>query len=413
MTETTTYLLIGGGVTSASAAQAIRKRDADGRVIIVGSEPHPPYDRPPLSKACLKSDGWTLVDAYTKKPEFYAEARIERLTGVRATGLDRAERVVTLENGDTIQYEKLLLATGAVPRRLEAPGGDLQGVLYLRTAENALAIRAALQQGDRAVLVGGGYIGLEVASACVHRGLDTTIIERDEFPWASFASPALGGFLRTAFEARGVRFVRDEVASFTGDGRLRAAQTKGGTTLDADFCVVGVGAALNVQLAMDAGLEADRQGVTVDATLRTADPHIWAAGDIANFEDTVMGKRWHVEHFQNAKWQGPLAGGNMVGACGEAGEQKPFERVPYFFSEILDLHMCLRGEPNAGTKSKVLGDLDGGEFVELYYDDANHLRMGVIVSRNEDKANAGADALQTPVREKADVNGLEAGMFGL
>jgi 3-phenylpropionate/trans-cinnamate dioxygenase ferredoxin reductase subunit len=247
---------------------------------------------------------------------------------------------------------------------------------------------------------------MEVASSCVARGVEATIIERDEHPWPAFASPALGNFIREYYEARGVKFATgEEVSAFVGDGSLTAVHTKGGQAVEADFAVVGVGAVLNTQLAVDAGLEADAQGVRVNSHLQTSDPNIWAAGDIACFEDVALGKQWHVEHFMNAKWQGTTAGTNM------AGEATQFARVPFFFSDILDLHMCLRGDPGAGEETEVLGDLKGGEFVELYHDDSDRLRMGVVVSRDDDWANSVANALNSLVREGADVKTLDARTF--
>jgi 3-phenylpropionate/trans-cinnamate dioxygenase ferredoxin reductase subunit len=409
MEESTRYLLIGGGLASVWAAQNIRERDADGRILLVGRENHPPYDKPPLSKQYLLNDDYTAEDAYSKFDNFYPDNRIQLHTGVAATRIDRAARTVALDNGGTIRYEKLLLATGADPRRLDVPGKELHGIFYLRTVEDAEAIRTAMQHSRRAVLVGAGYLNMEAAAACAQRGLDTTVLEPASYPWSRFASPALGGFMRESYEARGVKFMfGEEVTAFEGNGSVSAVVTKSGARVAADFVVVAVGAALRTQLAQDAGLEiGDRGGVLVNEYLQTSDPNIWAAGDIACFQDVALGRRWHAEHHLNAKWQGRAAGKIM------AGERTPYDQVPYFFSDFLDLHMIQRGDPNATHDTTVLGDLKGGEFVELYPDAAGALRMGIAISHEEKTLDPFSDKLEELIRAKANVKDLTAATFGL
>ncbi|MCZ7568101.1 MAG: FAD-dependent oxidoreductase [Ardenticatenaceae bacterium] len=409
MREASDYVLIGGGLASAAAAQAIRTRDPERSIVIVGEEIHPPYERPPLSSDYLLSDEWTSEKAFLKPDGFYADKRIELRTGVKATAIDRVARTVMLNTGDRVRYEKLLLATGARARRLNGQGRDLAGVFVLRTLSDAEALRRAILQSKRAVMVGAGYIGMEVASACAQRGIETTVVDRNNRPWSGFASPALGGFLREYYEARGVRFLLgDEVATFVGDGQLAAVTTKSGEKIEADLAVVGIGAILNTELAREAGLEVDeRHGVKVNAFLQTADPHIWAAGDIAFFEDLALDRQWHVEHFMNAEWQGDAAGAIM------AGERKPYNKVAYFFSDLFDIHMCLRGAPSAGTQTVVLGDLPGAEFVELSHDHAGRLQMGVAITRDPSRLDPLADILEGLIRERANVQALSAAAFDL
>ncbi len=410
MEESTRYLLVGGGVASVWAAQNIRERDNEGRIILVGGEKHPPYDRPPLSKQYLTRDDYTAEDAYSKFDNFYPDNRIQLHTGVKATAIHRADRVVTLENGSTIRYEKLLLATGSSPRRLEVPGSDLQGVYYLRTVEDAEAIRIALQHSRRAAIVGAGYIGVETAAACIERGVAATVIEPEGHPWSHFASPTLGGFLRGYLEARGVAFHFGQiVASLEGkNGHFHALTTSGGERVEADFAVIGVGITLNTQLAADAGLALDSAGaVIVNEFLQTSDPHIWAAGDIAAFQDIVLGRRWHAEHHLNAKWQGRAVGAIM------AGEEKPYDQVAYFFSDFLDLHMILRGDPAAQAQTKLLGDLAGAEFVELYADESGRIRKGIAISHEEPKLDAVSDRLEELIRAGATLESAGAESVGL
>lgn len=410
MEEFTRYLLVGGGVASVWAAQNIRERDNEGRIILVGGEKHPPYDRPPLSKQYLTRDDYTAEDAYSKFDNFYPDNRIQLHTGMKATAIHRADRVVTLENGSTIRYEKLLLATGSSPRRLEVPGSDLQGVYYLRTVEDAEAIRIALQHSRRAIIVGAGYIGVETAAACIERGVAATVIEPEGYPWSHFASPTLGGFLRSYLEARGVVFrFGQSVASLEGEnGHFHALTTSGGERIEADFAVIGVGITLNTQLAADAGLMLDSAGaVIVNEFLQTSDPHIWAAGDIAAFQDIVIGRRWHAEHHLNAKWQGRAVGAIM------AGEEKPYDQVAYFFSDFLDLHMILRGDPAAQAQTSLLGDLEGAEFVELYADESGRIRKGIAISREEPKLDAVSDRLEELIRTGATLESAGAESVGL
>jgi 3-phenylpropionate/trans-cinnamate dioxygenase ferredoxin reductase subunit len=321
-------------VTTAAAAQSIREHDKESPIVIVCGEPHPPYDRPPLSKQFLLDDGWKTDDPYSKADDFYPENRIEVRTGVRVTAIDRASQTATLDNGETFGYEKLLLATGSTPRRPDLPGMDLGNVFLLRTIEDAEAIRGALRAARHGVCVGAGYIGMEVASAATQRAVRMSVVEPERRVWPRFASPRVGDFLQRTFEERGVTFfLGEQVTEIRGEnGVVTGVQTGAGRTIPAEFVVVGVGVTLNTQLARAAGLEVDeKDGVVVDAFLRTSDPAIHAAGDIACFQDLALDKRWHAEHHLNAKWQGQAVGRIL------AGGQEPYDRVPYFFSDVFDL----------------------------------------------------------------------------
>lgn len=410
METSTTYLLIGGGPASVAAAQAIRERDAEGGIVLVGEESHYPYDKPPLSKQYLLKDDFTADDASSKFDNFYPDNRIDLRRGVRAARIDTAARRVTLENGDTVTYEKLLLATGARPRRLDVPGGDLTGIHYLRTVDDAHAIREAIRRGGQAVIVGAGYIGIEVGAACAERGLGVTLIEIASQSWPRFASAEVAGHVRGVFEAQGVSFrFGGEVTGFAGEaGRLTRVITRSGEQIPADLAVVGIGVSLNTDLARGAGLEGDdRQGVLVDRFLQTSDRNIWAAGDIACFEDVVLGRRWHAEHHQNAKWQGQTAGANMAGA------REPFDRIAYFWSDFFDRHMILRGDPEGTDNTTIVGDRDRGEFVELAADAAGALRRGIAFSTDEPKLDPISDTLEALIRAGANVNEVTAATFDL
>ncbi len=409
MEESTKYLLVGGGVASVWAAQNIRERDAEGTIMLVGREHHPPYDKPPLSKQYLLKDEYVDDDAYSKYDDFYPKNQVRLRTGHAVAKIDRSNHAVTLENGDTVRYEKLLLATGATPRTLDIPGADLGGIYYLRTLEDANAIRTAMQHSKRCAIVGAGYIGLETASAAIARGLEVTVVEIATQPWPRLASPALGGFLRSYFESKGVKFLfNDEASGFSGSGTVSSLTTKSGATVAADFVVAGAGVTLNSQLAKDAGLEMGSAGeVKVNEFLQTSDPSIYAAGDIALFHDLVLDQEWHAEHHLNAKYQGRAVGAIM------AGENKPYDQVPYFYSDFLDLHMILRGDSRPRQNTTILGDLNGAEFVELYADDSGALRCGIAISHEESKTDAISDKLEELVRGKAAVNSIIAESLGI
>jgi 3-phenylpropionate/trans-cinnamate dioxygenase ferredoxin reductase subunit len=398
------YVLI-GSFAAVWAAQTIRKADEKGSILIVGDEPHPPYDRPPLSKGLLAKDAVTPDDAYSKFDNFYPDNHIDLGTGKTVTAIDRAAKCIALSDGTSVDYGKLLIATGSRARRLSFPGASRSGVFVLRHIEDTLAIRAAAHFGVHAVVVGTGYLGIEVGASLMSRGVKVTFVSPDPYPWAKFASPALGRFVRHYFEQQGAQFhLEDEVESIEGSGdAAESVHTKHGAVLPASLVVVCVGASLNLDLAIASGLDVDPEnGVMVDEFLQTSDPNIWAAGDIACFHDLLFNKRWHAEHHLNAKWQGQTAGKNMT------GEKEAYIRVPYFFSDFLDLHMVLRGDPQSGRQNLVSGDIDGAEFVELYHDEEGHLTCGVAVSRDEPKLDGISDSLERLIENRFVLFGHEA-----
>ncbi len=406
--QATKYLLIGGGLASLNAAIGIREHDKEGSILIVCGENHPPYDRPPVSKNALIKDEFADDDAYSKFDSFYPDNHIDLLLSARVRTLHPGERRAELENGDRISYERALIATGARPRGCEMPGCDLPGVFFLRTLDDARHLREALREHPDVVVVGAGYLGVEVAAACISRGLNTTIVAPGPHAWPMFASETLGQFVKQRLEAEGVKFqLGHEVIGVAGTAHAEAVATAAGTT-PAECVVVCVGAELNSELASKAGLPiAEDGGIVVDATLRTADPHIWAAGDVANFEDVALGTRWHAEHHLHARWTGRAAGENMAGA------EVPYDKVAYFFSDFLDVHMVLRGDPNIGGGSAFYGSAEHGEFVEVYFDGLGTVRRGVAVSHDEPKLDPISDTFEAMIREGRNVRDVRAAEFGL
>lgn len=401
------YILVGGGPTTVWAAQNIRANDDAGTILLIADEPHPPYDRPPLSKSFLIDDSSKPDDAYTKYDDFYPKNRVELRTATRVTALDRAAQTVTIADGKVYQYGKLLLATGARPKALSVPGADRTGVFLLRHIEDSEAIRQALQASRKLVVVGAGYIGMEAAAAARERGLEVTVVEPKGHPWSRFADAKLGGFLQRYYEGKGVQFLfNEEVTAFesdTAEGIVKTVVTKSGQRLPADCVVVGIGVTLNTELAKEAGLEVDpAEGVLVDEYLQTSDPNIWAAGDIACFTDVAMQKRRHIEHHLNAKWQGQAVGKVM------AGVKEPYDQVPYFFSDEFDIHMILRGDPQASTTTLFSGDVDGAEFIQYGCNEEGVLKCGVAFSHEEKLLDPISDKLEALIRAKVNLKGREA-----
>ena len=410
MSSSTSYLLIGGYAAS-HAARAIRERDAAGQITLVNAEKWAPYERPPLSKALLFDLDYSPAETLTVPAEFYRQHDITLKLGVRATDINREKREVTLDNGEVLSYDKLLLAPGSGAKKPEFEGGDFSNVHVIRTLDDSLKLREALGQAENVAVVGGSYLGLEAASGALKRGATPTIIGSHQGPWSKFASPALQKFVSDEFERAGARFVWNQrVEKVLGDDRASAVQTASGP-IETDLIVAAIGAQLHTGLAEKAGLEVHpKHGILVDKTLRTADPHIWVAGDCAAYPEAFVGTLWHNEHYRNAEWQGTLAGANMASAPDEAQE---FSRAPYFFSDVLDWYMILRGNPAGGQSARVLGDMTAGEFVELYADDEGLVKMAVAISHDKPKTRVIADKLEPLLWSEQKVGEYSAEQLGL
>ncbi|WP_181178393.1 FAD-dependent oxidoreductase [Mesorhizobium sp. B4-1-3] len=347
-------VIIGAGECGGRAALALRDLGYDGPVTLVGDEPHLPYERPPLSKEAMTGEA-PAIKAIASD-ELFAERAIRHIHSVRAVAIDRAAHVVQLSDGSSLPYEKLLLATGSVPRQLPMPG--LGGrCVYLRTFNDALAIRAHLRTGNRVAIIGGGFIGLELAASARKLGAAVSVIEAQPRILMRGVPAEIAEVIHKAHEAEGVAIRTGQgLAAIADDGKEVAITLAGGQTIVADLAVIGIGAVPVTVLAAEAGLAIDN-GIAVDEQLRTADPDVFAAGDCCSFPLAVYGgRRVRLEAWRNAQEQGALAAKNMLGA-GEA-----HAAVPWFWSDQYGLTLQIAGLSDEG-KSTVRRDLDDGAFI--------------------------------------------------
>lgn len=351
------YAIVGGGAATATAAEAIRGRDSEGSLAIFTREWAPPYQRPPLSKEFLQNHA-PLLDALMFPASWYLEKNIELRSGVEVTRVDPGRRRLET-NGGEVGYERLLLATGAEPRVLKIPGIELDGVYTLRSYLDAERLRGVRASARRVVLIGSGFIGMEVAASLRGGGCDVTIVEITAALYSRFGAE-VSAYAKSLFDKHGVETIFNaSVASIEGKERVSGVTLSDGRRIETSAVVVGVGAAPDVALAQAAGLQVD-DGVVVDERLRTSVPEIYAAGDVARFPG-VAGRRIRVEHFDNAYTSGATAGANMSGA------DERYAYVPFFWSDVFELSFEFVGEP--GSESKIVqGSLDSGSFVVEYRD---------------------------------------------
>jgi len=333
MTEQDPFVIIGGGLAGAKAAETLRDEGFDGPVVLLGDESEVPYERPPLSKDYLLGKK-PRESAYVHPAEWYAENSVDLRTGVSVAAIERPTNTVIVEGG-TQHYDKLLLATGAAPRHLDIPGEALDGVRTLRKLPDSDALREEFTRGRRVVIVGSGWIGLETAAAASIAGCHVTVIEPQPTPLYYAIGPELGGVFTALHEANGVEFRFGETAAeFHGDaaGHVGSVLTSSGMVLPADVVIVAIGAGPNDGLARGAGLEMSN-GVVTDSALRTSDPDVYAAGDVACSFLPLLGTHVRVEHWSNALNGGPAAARSML------GQEVEYNNVPYFYTDQYNLGM--------------------------------------------------------------------------
>ena len=390
-------VIVGAGLAGAAAAEELRERGYDGEVTLVGAEPHLPYERPPLSKDVLLGEK-DLDSATVHDAAWYADHDVEVRVSATTTGIDLARRVVATDAGE-LGYDELLLATGSEPRHVPAFDRSGARVAYLRTREDSAALRAALLEKPRVVIVGGGWIGLEVAAAARAAGAPVTLVESQAQPLLAVMGETVAGMFADLHREHDVDLrLGVSVESMEPDRVVLS----GGDAVPADLVVVAIGAAPRVDLAERAGLATDN-GVLVDARLRTSDPHVFAAGDIAHHDHPLLGHRLRVEHWDNALQQGKVAARNMLGA-GEA-----YERAPYFYTDQYDLGMEYVGHATGEQLDHLVvrGDLAGRRAVFLWHDDGR-----VLAGMHVNEWDAG-DPLRTLVGRRVDVTRLEDASVGI
>ena len=368
MPDPRTFVIIGASLAGAKAAEALRESGFAGRIVLVGEETERPYERPPLSKGYLHGkdprDG-----AFVHEAKWYDDHNVELRLGLRATAIDPSDRIVTLADGESLHYDKLLLTTGSRARHISVPGADLEDVRYLRTIGEADLLLERLRAGGHVVIVGAGWIGLETAAAAHEHGANVSVIESDSLPLRRVLGDEVATIFADLHRKNGVTFhFGSGVAEFRAEGgKLKTVVLTDGTELPADLVIVGIGIEPATELATAAGLAVDN-GIVTDAGLRTSDPDIFAAGDVANFRNPLLGKQIRVEHWSNALNGGTAAAKAML------GEDVVYDRVPYFFSDQYDLGMEYAGwvEPG-GYDQVVFRGEPGSEFVAFWVQDARVL----------------------------------------
>jgi len=399
-------VIVGAGLGGASAAASLREQGFSGDVVVLGAEPQRPYELPPLSKGLLLGD--TDEPDWVREEGFWRDNDVDLRSGTHATRIELGARLVDDGQGGRHAYDRLLLATGSQPRQLPVPGADLPGVRMLRTLDDALALRGAMSDAKRMVIIGAGWIGTEAAAAGRRHGVEVTVVDQISAPLLSVLGPEVSRVFQDLHTENGVRWqLGSGVAEVTGgpDG-VRGVRLTDGTELAADLVLVAVGVKPRVELAHQAGLElSDDGGVAVDATLRTAAPDVYAVGDIAAHFHPHYGRRVRVEHWANAKNQGTHVAANLLDA------HEPYERSPYFFSDQYTLGCEYRGLADLDTDELVIrGDLAKREFIAFW------LRDGKVTAAMNVNTWDDGDALKALVEgdmtvtanqlRDADLNGL-------
>jgi 3-phenylpropionate/trans-cinnamate dioxygenase ferredoxin reductase subunit len=386
-----TFVIVGAALAGAKAAETLREEGFDGRVILLGAESERPYERPPLSKEYLRRE--TTDKPYVHDEAFYADNDIDLRTSTEVESIDPGASEVALAGGERVHYDRLLLTTGAEPRRLSVPGSDLDGILYLRSVADSDAIAERIAAGGKLVTIGAGWIGAEVAASARTKGCDVTVLEMASLPLERVLGPELGAIYRDIHVDHGVELLAETaLESFEGSGNVQSVRTADGRLIEADFVVVGVGVAPRTQLAEAAGLKLDN-GILTNELLQTSAPDIFAAGDVANALHPLYGQHIRVEHWANALNQGPAVARNML------GRQSPYDNVPYFFSDQYDVGMEYAGYATEWDEVAFRGDVEAREFIAFWVAEGR-----VLAGMNVNVWDV-TDDIQALIRSKATVDG--------
>jgi 3-phenylpropionate/trans-cinnamate dioxygenase ferredoxin reductase component len=375
------FLLVGGGLASAHCAAELRKHGAEGSILLVGREPEPPYERPPLSKEYMRGEAGR-EDAYVNPPSWYEENEVELRTGASVMSLDPAVRRAKLQGGEEVAFGKALLGTGAMVNILRVEGAENEGIHYLRAFGNSDAIRTDAEAAERVVLIGGSYIGCEVAASLTAKGVDCTIVTIEDVVLSRTFGEDAGRWFHELLESKGVTIHGgEELEAFEGDGRVKTVLAKSGLAVECDAAVVGVGVRPDTMLAQRAGLEVEN-GVVCDSKLQSSAEGIYAAGDCCSYESVIHRRRLRVEHWDVAMQQGMHAARNML------GEERDYDVVPYFFSDLADWAGLEYVGPAYEWDEEVWrGDRDSGQFSVWYLKDGR-VAGALSVERSEDLAEA-------------------------
>jgi 3-phenylpropionate/trans-cinnamate dioxygenase ferredoxin reductase component len=387
------FLLIGGGMASAHCAAELRRRGAEGSILLVGREPEPPYERPPLSKEYMRGEA-SREDAYVNPLAWYEENGVELRSGANVMSLDPAARTAKLQGGEEVAFGQALLATGAMVNILRVEGAENEGIHYLRAFGNSDAIRADAEAAGRVVLIGGSYIGTEVAASLSAKGVACTVLMMEDVALSRTFGEAAGRWFQERLEEHGVTVHGgEELEAFEGDGRVRAVVAKSGLTVECDAVVVGAGVRADAMLAERAGLEVEN-GIVCDSKLRTSAEGVYAAGDCCFYDSVVHGRRLRVEHWDVAMQQGLHVARNML------GDDADYDVVPYFFSDLADWASLEYVGPAYEWDEEVWrGDRAGGEF-SVWYLKEGRVAGCLSVGRPEDLAEA-----RRMLADRVDVSG--------
>jgi 3-phenylpropionate/trans-cinnamate dioxygenase ferredoxin reductase component len=369
------FVIVGGGLGGAKAAEALREKGFDGKVVLLADEEYLPYERPPLSKEFLAGKK-SLTDFTVHDSDWYRDHKIDLRVGVGASAIDRTAHTVALSDGTDIPYDKLLLATGSRARRLPIPGSESTGVHQLRKFGDAENLDTALKEGSSLAIVGAGWIGLEVAASARERGVGVTVVDTAKAPLIGAVGQDVGNVFATLHRDHGVdlRLETDVKEVTTDDGKATGLKLGDGSTITADRVLIAVGAQPNIELADETGLSTADGGVLVDASLRTSDRDIYAVGDIAAAEHPLFEQRIRTEHWANALKQPAVA---VTGMLGEPGE---YSELPYFFTDQYDLGMEYAGYAPGSNRVVFRGDVNAREFVAFWLDGDNRVLAGMNVN---------------------------------
>jgi len=368
-------VILGAGQGAGQAAASFRQEGYEGDIIILGDEPFPPYQRPPLSKQYLSGE-MPLERVYVRPEKFYADRHIDLRTNTRVEKIDTNARTVTTAKGDTIAYEKLLIATGSRPRKLSIAGSDLPGIHYLRTISDVDGISAAMKTARKVVIVVGGYIGLEVASVAVTNGLDVTVLEMEQRILQRVTTPEMSAYYHQLHTGRGLKILTNTtVSGFTGQDHVEQVLC-GDTRIDADLVIVGIGIIPNIELAKDAGINCEN-GIFVDDHCQTSVPDVYAIGDCTNHPNPILGRRLRLESVPNALEQARVAVANMC------GKDKVYAAVPWFWSDQYELKLQMVGFSSDGDTQVLRGDMSKNEFAVFYLKDGAVVAVDAVNSPRE------------------------------